>query len=66
MPGPQRRCGSFSLPFCQRFHHSKAVSPSELKRSHPPPFPTMLFIIKTLLIKLLIAAGSAGIIYALC
>jgi len=26
----------------------------------------MLFIIKTLLIKLLIAAGAAGIIYALC
>gem|GEM_PF-4032684 len=30
------------------------------------PFPAMLFIIKTLLAKLLIAAGAAGVIYALC
>jgi hypothetical protein len=34
--------------------------------AQPSPFPTMLFIIKTLLVKLLIAASAAGVIYALC
>jgi len=44
-------------------HGDRRPPEAEMQRQ---PFPAMLFIIKTLLAKLLIAAGAAGVIYALC
>lgn len=62
MPTPQRLTLS---PFLPAVASQGDRRPPEAE-THPQPFPAMLFIIKTLLVKLLIAAGAAGVIYALC